>query len=63
MVTVFTAFHWFAHEKAVEEIKRVMKPDGIFFAALKDNRSTSQNDKIRKVVVILSSGNQSFGIS
>ncbi len=38
IVTAFTSFHWFTHEKAVNEIKRVLKPGGIFFAALKDNR-------------------------
>lgn len=38
VVTAFTAFHWFTHEKAVNEIKRVLKDGGIFFAALKDNR-------------------------
>lgn len=31
VVTVGTAFHWFVNEKSMGEIKRVLKPNGIFF--------------------------------
>lgn len=31
VVTVGTAFHWFVNEKSMAEIKRVLKPNGIFF--------------------------------
>lgn len=48
VVTIFTAFHWFAHEKAVEEMKRVLKPGGVLFAALKDNRTNPKTAHIRK---------------
>lgn len=30
-VTVGTAFHWFANEKALSEMKRVLKPGGLLF--------------------------------
>lgn len=32
MVTAFAAFHWFDDKKSAAEIKRVLKPGGIFFA-------------------------------
>ncbi len=32
LVTVATALHWFEHEKFWEEIKRVLKPKGVFAA-------------------------------
>lgn len=32
-VTAFSAFHWFANEQALEEIKRVLKSGGILFIA------------------------------
>ena len=38
IVTAFTAFHWFNNEESLLEIKRVLKPEGIFFVALKTNR-------------------------
>lgn len=40
MVTAFTAFHWFNNEESLREIKRVLKPGGIFFAALKVSDET-----------------------
>src|SRR3989344_786630 len=36
IVTAFTAFHWFTDKKSVGEIKRVLKPGGLFFAVLKN---------------------------
>ncbi|MDB5258953.1 MAG: SAM-dependent methyltransferase [Candidatus Taylorbacteria bacterium] len=38
VITAFTAFHWFANEQYVEKFKKLLKPGGVFFAALKDNR-------------------------
>lgn len=35
-VTAFSAFHWFTHKKALEEIRRVLKPGGLFFAINKN---------------------------
>ena len=32
-VTAFSAFHWFYDQKSVKEIKRVLKPGGLFFIA------------------------------
>lgn len=32
IVTVGTAFHWFVNETAIQEIERVLKPSGVFFA-------------------------------
>lgn len=31
--TAFSAFHWFANEQALDEIKRVLKEKGVFFVA------------------------------
>lgn len=39
IVTAFTAFHWFNDEESLSEVKRILKKDGIFFAALKTNRN------------------------
>ncbi|HEY4498670.1 MAG TPA: class I SAM-dependent methyltransferase [Candidatus Paceibacterota bacterium] len=35
-VTAFSAFHWFTTKEALDEIKRVLKPRGIFFAINKN---------------------------
>lgn len=35
-VTAFSAFHWFATKAALDEIKRVLKPNGFFFAVNKN---------------------------
>ncbi len=40
VVTAFTAFHWFDDAKSVREIKRVLKPGGIFFAVGKTYHSS-----------------------
>ncbi|MFA7252493.1 MAG: class I SAM-dependent methyltransferase [Candidatus Paceibacterota bacterium] len=44
LVTAFTSFHWFEDKKSIEEIKRVLKPGGIFFAALKQTRQSMNRD-------------------
>jgi len=48
IVTAFTAFHWFNTEEALSEIKRVLKPGGIFFAALKGNKNGGVRDEFRE---------------
>jgi SAM-dependent methyltransferase len=48
LVTAFTAFHWFNNEESLKEIKRVLKPGGIFFAALKGNRDTEETKVFRR---------------
>jgi len=53
VVTAFTAFHWFNNEKSLSEIKRVLKPGGIFFAALKTNRKDRDEDFIKGYFSIL----------
>ena len=35
-VTAFSAFHWFANKSTLHEIKRVLKPAGLFFAVNKN---------------------------
>ena len=35
-VTAFSAFHWFANKKVLDEIKRILKPRGMFFAINKN---------------------------
>src|SRR3989344_8376373 len=35
-VTAFSAFHWFANKESLGEIKRVLKPNGFFFAINKN---------------------------
>jgi ubiquinone/menaquinone biosynthesis C-methylase UbiE len=42
VVTSFTAFHWFNAIGPLREIKRVVKPGGLFFAALKGNQETDE---------------------
>jgi ubiquinone/menaquinone biosynthesis C-methylase UbiE len=34
-VTAFAAFHWFDNKASLNEIKRVLKPGGIFFVVNK----------------------------
>lgn len=35
-VTAFSAFHWFANTETLNEIKRILKPDGVFFVVNKN---------------------------
>ena len=48
IITAFTAFHWFTDKKSVTEIKRVLKPDGLFFAALKKT-AKPKSKRIKKL--------------
>ncbi len=48
IITAFTAFHWFNNDKALTEIKRILKPGGVFFAALKGNRQNEETKAFRK---------------
>ncbi len=51
-VTAFSAFHWFANDKAIEEIQRVLKPGGVFFVVNKNdvgNFKRGYKDIIRRV--------------
>lgn len=35
VITAFTSFHWFTDRESMNEIRRVLKSDGVFFVALK----------------------------
>ncbi len=48
VVTAFTAYHWFADEKSTNEIRRVLKPGGVFFAVTKDNRHDASRKEFWK---------------
>ena len=50
VVTAFSAFHWFDDRKSLEEIKRVLKPEGLFFIA---SRTGSRNwgDGYRNAII------------
>lgn len=37
VLTAFSAFHWFATPRALLEVKRVLKPNGLFFVANKND--------------------------
>ncbi len=36
-ITAFSAFHWFANDEALHEIKRMLKPGGVFFIVNKND--------------------------
>lgn len=46
VVTIFGAFHWFCDDDSVNEIKRVLKDDGIIFIINKNDTSEFRNDVI-----------------
>ncbi len=48
VITAFTAFHWFDDVKSVNEIKRVLKPGGIFIAVQK-TLAISKDKRIEKL--------------
>lgn len=48
VITAFTAFHWFTDKKSVAEIKRVLKTNGLFFAALKKT-AIPKNKRLKRL--------------
>lgn len=48
IITAFTAFHWFNDKKSLLEISRVLKPGGLFFAALKSNHKSKRTNHVRQ---------------
>jgi len=51
-VTAFSAFHWFCNDGAVSEIKRILKPNGIFFVANKKDVGDFKEVKISHDFII-----------
>lgn len=47
-VVAFTAFHWFNDAESLTEIRRILKPRGVFFAALKGNHDDEASRPFRK---------------
>ena len=43
-VTAFSAFHWFANKQTLDEIKRLLKPKGVFFAINKNEVGDFKKD-------------------
>jgi ubiquinone/menaquinone biosynthesis C-methylase UbiE len=50
-ITVGTAFHWFVNQTALTEIKRVLKPSGLFFAfwTMNKNDIRVEDDQVLQV--------------
>lgn len=48
-VTAFTSFHWFTDKKSVSEIKRVLKPSGVFCIVHPRNTSAHGRD-LRNII-------------
>ena len=46
LITMFSSFHWFANKKAMNEIKRVLKPKGIIFIVQPRQTSPFRYDRI-----------------
>ena len=47
--TAFSSFHWFANRKALKEIQRVLKYNGVFFVVNK-NDNGKLKEKYRKII-------------
>lgn len=45
------AFHWFANEAAFSEIKRVLKPKGIFFVFLTRDKEVSADNRVDPAIL------------
>lgn len=60
VVTVFGAFHWFCDDDSIDEIKRILKNDGIIFIINKNDTSEFRNDiiNIAKQFIELNQENQ-----
>lgn len=48
-ITMFTSFHWFTTKKALSEIKRVLKPNGIVFI-IQPRYKSSVRAELRKII-------------
>lgn len=46
VITVGTAFHWFVNKESINEIKRVLKPQGLLFIYWILSKNKPQNDEI-----------------
>lgn len=49
-VTSISAFHWFTDDVSVEEIKRILKPNGIYFIANKNEVGGGIKTEFRNIV-------------
>lgn len=49
VITMFTSFHWFTTKKAISEIKRVLKPNGIICIVQPGYKSPYRRD-MRKII-------------
>lgn len=49
VVTAFSALHWFANKQALQEIIRILKPNGVFFVANK-NDTSGFNEGYRRIL-------------
>lgn len=48
-VTMFTSFHWFTNKKALSQIRRVLKPNGIIFIVQPRYKSPLRRD-LRQII-------------
>ncbi len=48
-IAMFTSFHWFANKKAVKEIRRVLKPNGVLFI-VQPNYKKPHNRELREII-------------
>lgn len=44
VVTTFGAFHWFCDADSIREVKRILKPRGLFFVVNKNDNSEFRNE-------------------
>lgn len=55
-VTAFTAFHWFADDESTQEIKRVLKEGGVFFAIFKRQSKAHQRKEYTDLIAKYTGG-------
>jgi len=48
-VAMFTSFHWFANKKALEEIRRVLKPNGVL-CIIQPSYKKPHNRELREII-------------
>ncbi len=53
LITAFSAFHWFCDSSSIQEIKRVLKADGLFVAVNKNDSGGGMKEIIKKVIKTL----------